>query len=64
LSSLPHIERCMEKSLEAVLDWAEVIVVTQEATSLARETIARYDIPVINVTRSSDGGPIAKMAGV
>ncbi|HEY5176209.1 MAG TPA: UDP-glucose/GDP-mannose dehydrogenase family protein, partial [Terriglobales bacterium] len=42
LSSLPHIERCMEKSLEAVLDWAEVIVVTQEATSLARETIARY----------------------
>ena len=63
LSSLPHIGRCMEKSLEAVLDWAEVIVITQEMTSLARETISRYALPVIDVTRSSEGGLVAKMAG-
>jgi hypothetical protein len=54
----------MEKSLEAVLDWAEVIVITQEVTSQARETISRYALPVIDVTRSSEEGPVAKMAGV
>ena len=63
LSSLPHIGRCMEKSLEAVLDWAEVMVVTQETTSLARETVAKYVVSVIDVTHSSEGRPLAKMAG-
>jgi len=63
LSSLPHIGRCMEKSFEAVLDWAEVTIITQETTSQARETIARYAASVINVT-SSEGGQLAKMAEV
>lgn len=60
-SSLPHIERCMEKNLEAVLDWAEVMVITQDATAEARKVIAGYSAPVIDVT-SSDGGQMAKMA--
>ena len=63
LSSLPHIGRCMEKSLEAVLGWAEVIVITQEATASVKETIARYAVRVIDVT-SSGGGQVLNMAEV
>jgi GDP-mannose 6-dehydrogenase len=63
LSSLPHIGRCMEKSFEAVLDWAEVTVITQELTSRAREIISRHPGSVINVA-ISEGGHLAKMAEV
>lgn len=63
LSSLPHIGRCMEKTLDAVLNWAEVIVTTQEPTTQVRELIATHGVPLINVT-GSDGGPIVRMAEV
>ena len=52
LSALPHIGRCMEKSLEAVLEWAEVIVTTQQTTSQVRDLIDRHGVPLINVTSS------------
>ncbi len=38
LNALPHIGRSMEKSLEAVLGWAEVIVVTQEPNAESRRS--------------------------
>jgi GDP-mannose 6-dehydrogenase len=63
LSALPHIGRCMEKSLEAVLTWADVIVTTQPTTPEVRETIDRHGVPFINVT-SSDARPLAKMEAV
>jgi GDP-mannose 6-dehydrogenase len=63
LSSLPHIGRCMEKTLDGVLNWAEVIVTTQEPTAEVRESIASHGVPLINVT-GSDGGPIVRMAEV
>ena len=39
LSALPHIGRSMEKSLESVLDWAELIVVTQEPDAASRRSL-------------------------
>lgn len=63
LSALPHIGRCMERSLKAVLDWAEVIVTTQQAPHEVRETIERHGVPLLNVT-SSEGLPLAKMEAV
>ncbi len=63
LSALPHIGRCMEKSLEAVLDWAEVIVATQQVTAEVREVIDRHGVPLIDVT-SSELRPLARMEAV
>jgi hypothetical protein len=51
----------MEKSLEAVLDWAEVIVITQEATPETTQIIARHSVPVIDVT-ISQGEELAHVA--
>jgi len=56
LSSLPHIGRSMEKSLDAILAWAEVVVVTQEPNAEAKKILANSPVPVINVAAS---GPTA-----
>ncbi len=63
LSALPHIGRCMEKSLEAVLDWAEVIVTTQQTTPTIKEIIDGHGLPLINLT-NSEARPLAKMEAV
>jgi GDP-mannose 6-dehydrogenase len=52
LSSLPHIGRCMEKSLHGVLGWADVVVVAQNPSAEARQVLAQSPVPVINVTSS------------
>jgi len=52
LSSLPHIGRAMEKSLEAILSWAELIVVTQEPNAGSRPILEQSPVPVINVASS------------
>jgi GDP-mannose 6-dehydrogenase len=63
LSSLPHIGRSMEKSLHGILDWAELIVVTQDPTAEARKVLAESPVPVINVA-SSEPTPVAKLEAV
>ena len=63
LKSLPHIGRSMEKSLHSVLDWAELIVVTQDPTAEARKVLADSPVPVINVA-SSEPAPVAKLEAV
>ena len=52
LSSLPHISRSMEKSLQGILAWADLIVVTQEPNAESRQILTRSPVPVINVSSS------------
>jgi len=63
LSSLPHIGRSMEKSLHGVLEWAELIVVTQDPTAEARKVLSESPVPVINVA-SSEGTAVPKPQAV
>ena len=49
LSSLPHIGRSMEKSLEAIMGWAELIVVTQQPNAESRRILENSPVPVIDV---------------
>ena len=53
LSALPHIGKCMEKDLEAVLNWAEVLIVTQEPVPAAKAVIERHSVPVLNVANAN-----------
>jgi GDP-mannose 6-dehydrogenase len=52
LSSLPHIGRSMEKSLDGILGWAELIVVTQEPNAESGRILEQSTVPVINVSSS------------
>lgn len=63
LSSLPHIGRSMEKNLQGVLGWADVIVVTQEPNAEARQALAHSPVPVIDVA-SSEGTAQPKLEAV
>jgi GDP-mannose 6-dehydrogenase len=63
LSALPHIGRSMEKSLQSVMGWAELIVVTQDPTAEARQALAQSLVPVINVA-SSEPAPVARLEAV
>jgi GDP-mannose 6-dehydrogenase len=63
LSSLPHIGRSMEKSLQAILAWADLIVVTQEPNTESRQILAQSPVPVINVS-SSEGPAVPKLEAV
>src|SRR5664279_210894 len=49
LSSLPHIGRSMEKSLESIMGWAELIVVTQSPNAKSRRILENSPVPVIDV---------------
>jgi len=49
LSSLPHIGRSMEKSLEAIMGWAELIVVTQQPNAASRRLLENSPVPVIDL---------------
>ena len=48
LSSLPHIGRSMENSLQGILAWADMIVVTQEPNFESLRILAQSPVPVIN----------------
>jgi GDP-mannose 6-dehydrogenase len=63
LSSLPHIGRSMEKSLQGILGWADVIVVTQEPNPDSRQVLARSPVPVVDVS-SSEGSIVPKSEAV
>ncbi len=63
LSSLPHIGRCMEKSLHDVLGWADLVVVTQDPNAEARQILAQSPVPVINVT-SAEKTSVPKLEAV
>ena len=63
LSSLPHIGRSMEKSLQGMLGWADVIIVTQEPNAEARQELLHSPVPVINVA-SSEGTVVPKLETV
>jgi GDP-mannose 6-dehydrogenase len=56
LKALPHIGRSMETSLEAILAWAEVVVVTQEPNAESKKLLANSPIPVINVAGTNQIG--------
>ena len=49
LSSLPHIGRSMEKSLEVITGWAELIVVTQQPNAASRRLLENSPVPVIDL---------------
>jgi GDP-mannose 6-dehydrogenase len=63
LKALPHIGRSMEKSLQAVLGWAELIVVTQEPNAEARQILSESPVPVVNVARC-EGAATSKLEPV
>ncbi len=63
LSSLPHIGRSMEKNLQGILDWADVIVVTQEPNAETRKVLANSPVPVIDVT-TAEGNAVPKLEAV
>jgi GDP-mannose 6-dehydrogenase len=62
-SSLPPIGRSIENSLQAILNWAQLIVITQEPTAEARQILAQCSLPIINVA-GSDGSVVAKLEAV
>jgi len=63
LSSLPHIGRSMEKTLEGIIGWADLIVVTQEPNAESRQILAQSPVPVINVA-SAEGAVVPKLEAV
>jgi GDP-mannose 6-dehydrogenase len=63
LNALPHIERCMEKNLQSILDWAELMVITQQPTAEVRKTIAGCAPPMIDVT-SYAGSQLVKTVAI
>lgn len=63
LNLRPHIGRSMEKSLQTVMDWAELIVVTQDPSAEARQALAQSPVPVINVA-SSEPAAVARLEAV
>ncbi len=62
-SSLPPIGRSMERSLHGVLNWAQIVVITQEPTAEARQLLAQCSLPIINVA-GSDGSVVANLEAV
>jgi len=56
LNALPHIGRSMETNLEAILAWAEIVVVTQEPNAESKQLLANSPIPVINVAGTNQIG--------
>ena len=63
LKALPHIGRSLEKSLQGVISWAELIVVTQQPNAEAQQALSHSPVPVINVA-SSEGITAPKLEPV
>jgi len=53
----------MEKSLQGVISWAELIVVTQQPNAEAQQALSHSPVPVINVA-SSEGITAPKLEPV
>jgi len=64
LSSLPHIGRSMEKSLDAILGWAELIVVTQQPNAESRLILEQSPVPVINVSSAQPAASQSNLESV
>ncbi|HVP56430.1 MAG TPA: UDP-glucose/GDP-mannose dehydrogenase family protein [Candidatus Eisenbacteria bacterium] len=63
LSSLPHIGRSMENSLQAILAWADLIVVTQEPNAESQSVLAQSPVLIINVA-SAEAAALPKLEAV
>ena len=63
LKALPHIGRSLEKSLQGVISWAELIVVTQQPNAEAQQALSHSPVPVINIA-SSEGITAPKLEPV
>ena len=63
LSSLPHIGRSMEKSLQSVIAWADVIVMTQDPNPESRSILAQSPVPVVDVA-GAESAAAAKLEAV
>lgn len=55
LSSIPHIGRLMDRTLDDLLGWAEHVVVAQKQTGAAMERIRAAGLPVIDLTAALPG---------
>jgi GDP-mannose 6-dehydrogenase len=49
LNSIPHISSLLEKTLDAVLAWADCVVVTQKPSAESTRAIAASGLPVIDL---------------
>ncbi len=49
LAAIPHIGNLLDSNLEAMLAWAQHVVVTQTPNAAHAETIARSGLPVLNL---------------
>lgn len=49
LNAIPHIGRLMERSIEGVLGWAEVVVVAQNPSAAAAQAIRESGLPIVDL---------------
>lgn len=49
LNAIPHIGRLMERSIQGVLGWAEVVVVAQNPSAAAAQAIRESGLPVVDL---------------
>jgi hypothetical protein len=49
LRTVPHIGRCMERDLDTLLNWSQMIVTTLEPSLPVRTRLASSGIPVMRV---------------
>jgi GDP-mannose 6-dehydrogenase len=52
LHTIPHIGRLLTSSIDAVLDWANHLVIAQKPTEAMAERIRSATLPVIDLTRA------------
>jgi GDP-mannose 6-dehydrogenase len=64
LNSIPHIGRLMDASVDDLIGWADVLIVTQKTSGAIAEKIAVSGLPVINLhaLQVDQGATIASMA--
>ena len=58
LAAIPHIGRLLDASLDAMLTWADYVVVTQKPAAHAAEAIGRSGLPVIDLAGAVPGVPV------
>jgi GDP-mannose 6-dehydrogenase len=49
LNAIPHISRLLQENLQAVLEWADCLVITQKPSVEATRAIAASGLPIIDV---------------
>ncbi|MBV8819530.1 MAG: nucleotide sugar dehydrogenase [Acidobacteriaceae bacterium] len=55
LEQIPHISRLMEKSLDALLTWADHLVIVQKQSAAASEKIQEAGLPVLDLVGTAVG---------